>query len=61
MKYRDLDKKTRELKIKYKSLQDILKNDNIKSDISMKLCEYEKETFKKYLFYNNLKKEISKR
>lgn len=60
MKYRELDEKARELHLKYKSMQIFLKDHNLPCDKTISLNNYEKELYNKYLFYNNLKKAVSR-
>lgn len=62
MNYRELDKKARELHTKYKSLQTFLKDQNLVNDKekTLKLNEYEKKTYNQFLFYNGMKKALSK-
>lgn len=59
MKYRELDKKARELHNKYKSMQIFLKDHNLPCDKTIDLNHYEKGLYSRYLFYQGLKKAIS--
>lgn len=61
MNYRELDKKARELHMKYKSLQIFLKDAHVCKDKekTIQLNEYEKKTYNQFLFYNGMKKAVS--
>lgn len=62
MNYRELDKRSKELHLKYKSLQTFLKDARLYKDKekTLKLNEYEKKTYNQFLFYNGMKKALSK-
>ena len=62
MNYRELDKKSKELHEKYKSLQIFLKDAHVSKDKekTMQLNEYEKKNYNQFLFYNGMKKALSK-
>lgn len=62
MHYRQTDKKARELHTKYKSLQTFLKDAHVCKDKekTLELNEYEKKTYNQFLFYNGMKKALSK-
>ena len=62
MNYREIDKKSKELHLKYKSLQTFLKDAHVCKDKekTMQLNEYEKKTYNQFLFYNGMKKALSK-
>lgn len=62
MNYKELDKKSKELHLKYKSLQTFLKDAHVCKDKekTMQLNEYEKKTYNQFLFYNGMKKALSK-
>ncbi len=62
MDYKELDKKSKELHLKYKSLQTFLKDAHVCKDKekTMQLNEYEKKTYNQFLFYNGMKKALSK-
>lgn len=62
MNYRELDKKSKELHLKYKSLQIFLKDQNVANfkEKTLKLNEYEKKLYHQFLFYNGMKKALSK-
>ena len=56
MKYIELDKKVRELEFKWRALQCIAKDHKVDGAKSIELNKLEDNTYKKYLFYKNLKK-----
>ena len=62
MNYRELDKRSKELHLKYKSLQTFLKDAHVCKDKekTLQLNEYEKKTYNQFLFYNGMKKALSK-
>lgn len=62
MNYRELDRRSKELHDKYKSLQTFLKDAHVCKDKekTMQLNEYEKKTYNQFLFYNGMKKALSK-
>lgn len=62
MNYRELDKRSKELHEKYKSLQIFLKDVHVSKDKekTLQLNEYEKKTYNQFLFYNGMKKALSK-
>jgi len=62
MNYRELDKRSKELHEKYKSLQIFLKDAHVSKDKekTLQLNEYEKKTYNQFLFYNGMKKALSK-
>lgn len=61
MNYKELDKKSKELHLKYKSLQTFLKDAHVCKDKekTLKLNEYEKKLYHQFLFYNGMKKAVS--
>lgn len=62
MNYRDLDRRSKELHDKYKSLQIFLKDAHVCKDKekTLQLNEYEKKMYNQFLFYNGMKKALSK-
>ena len=60
MGYRDLNSRVLELHRKYKELQGFCKDHIVRGEKSFELYQYEKELFKQYCFYANLKRELSK-
>ena len=60
MNYKELDRKARELKKKYKAIQIFCKDRKVTNEKSFELNEYEKKIYNQYLFYDHLKKTISK-
>ena len=60
MNYKELDRKARELKKKYKAILIFCKDKLVTNKKSFELNEYEQKLYKQYLFYDRLKKAISK-